>query len=470
MIRFASIAILFSSAVLAQEILFARVVNTQPRELWLHGRDLWKGSEYDSRTAKASINGVPLTWDRMSGANGHDANRALPYAHRFIVPESFAPIDNAPLVFTRNDGATASDTVNVPASVPCIPTAATKVRYLDAPIVVRPSETWDGGGDIITWATGKTGPMLIIGDGATVLNARLFLPMGHDAVPCVSVLPGSGTTLVGLDIVHHSARGVGIMLANQQGVTIRDSRICANRCIECGPTTRLDGCSFIRVDMSSSRGQNDGQVGRGMQGSHHLIAWCRWHDMDRGPTIGPWGSPNDSSLFWECEQSNTGTSQGASEGLLFEAFECITLLATIDTDGTITLTTTAKPSHYRPGCFVVSMNPGNQWSRIASTVKRGDELTITTETALPAGQYDVRIGNAIVSNTIARCRFSDGKSGVWLFGCAINTAMIQNDFRDLDIGVVGLLRRSDVGCAFQCGGVDKFNQYRRVVKAAEVIH
>lgn len=458
-----------SPSCMAQQMFWARCVPTSPREIWLHGRDLWKGSEYDTRSAKASINGVPLTWDRMSGANGHDANRALPFAHRFIIPDTFAPIDNAPLTFARNDGATATVTVSVPASSTRIASPAGKVRYIDAPIVIRPNETWDGGDDVITWAGSRTGPMIIVGSGATAFNARLFLPMGHDAVPCVSVLPGSGTILAGLDIVHHSARGVGIMLADQRGMTITDCKILANRCIECGPTTKLEDCNYLHLDMSSPRGTNDGQCGRAFQGSQHLIAWCHWHDIDRGPTIGPWGAPNDRSLYWECVQERTGTSQGASEGLLFEAFECITTQANVETDGSVIITTTGKPSHYRPGCFVVSLNGSNQWARIATTVRDGDTVTITTDQPLQAGQYDVRIGNAMAENTIARCRFSDGKSGLWLFGAAMNTAVIQCDFRDLDIAVVGLNRRNAIGCAFQCHGIDKFNQYRRVGKVAEVI-
>lgn len=465
-----ALAIAASPSCIAQQIFWARCLPTSPRQVWIHGRELWTGSEYDTRSAKAALDGVPLTWDRMSGANGHDANRALPFVQRFFVPPSIVPATTT-LTFTRNDGLTVSVPVEVPAATPLSPKIARRSpQDIDVPIVVPDGETYDGCGVMVRpsalFSATREKAVVVVGSGSRVTNLGIYIdeqPPGA-IVSAIAVNPNaSGVIIDGCAIVNGVRGGYGIRFGHASKCVIANASIMADRAVECGPSDRLTDNTFYRCLFGGARHTNDSQAGRAFQGSRHLIAWCMWSQCDRGPTVGPWGAPNDRSLYWECFQQWTGTSTGASEGLLFESLEAIQCPASIDADGTITATTSGDAKHCRQGNFVVCLDgtgAAQSWARIVTISPAAGVVMLTTDPPLPAGNVTVRIGNAIAENTVARCLFTQGKSGIWFFGAALGNAVIQNDFRTLDAGIVQLQRASSLGSAFSLGLIDKHNQFR----------
>ena len=89
--------LILSDSARGQEIFWARSYPSTVRHVWIHGRDLWVGPEMVRDEASAALEQVGgdatygLTFDRLHGANGQDANRGLPYCQRFTVSPKIPP-------------------------------------------------------------------------------------------------------------------------------------------------------------------------------------------------------------------------------------------------------------------------------------------------------------------------------------------------------------------------------------------
>lgn len=468
-----------------QEIFWARSTPEATRHVWIHGRNLWVGSQATATGASAVLeqsqrqDGLApatyaLTFEFLHGANGQDQNRGLGYCQRFVVPAQ-VPAGNYVLRWRRNDGQQASAAVTIPAVHPCptlVPSG--EVCYLDAPMIVEAGSVVDLAG--CTYLPSDKFPlnksMVVVRSGATLQNGQLICPEGSAPDKVVWVDTGKGTILRALNIVNGDRGELGLFLRSQSGSTFHELNVRAWRCVDSNPGDELQDNNFLSCRFSSPFGNADGQIGRGM-GTHRLLAVeCFWGWIDRGPTLSSQGSPLSQAIWFQCEQRGTGVADGASEGLLIESKKLA--LAGAMFVGKSALVKLADPAHayaLKPGYVLCKKDGSQSWARIVSVedtgVAPGIGYTVKLDRSmgldLSPSLAPVLVGNAAAENSFVRCRFYDGKSGLWLWGCSIDNAVIACDFRNLEWGVLTLERDNPPADSGFSWGLDaRYNRFTRV--------
>lgn len=451
------------------------------------GRDLWVGTEGEAVAGKrntVSINGTIGEWDGLTGASGNDANRGLYCVQRVWFPRGLEPASSATLEFTRYDGEKTSRSIFIPINRGRR-TGFTSGRraVVDVPIVVRDGQTFDlEGSEIIVSGAFSGSELIRYGRGSTIRNGRLLITEDSKA-PITAVMRSAyvnergvmpatfGLHIDGLEIIDLRRRGVGIDTGSFRSSFIGHSKIVAWRSMTSSPRDESQENIFYHVEFTSPVGCADGEIGRPICGQRNLVWRCSWHDIDRGPTGGCWGSPLEQTTWFECSQYNTGHSQGASEGLLYEAYEA--LQATAKFDGTVALiegVSTAPSNNWnqlRVGYYLARTD--GRWARITSIDRQQNATRFTVKLDRPIHTNqpgdsigDVRIGNGIIENNFIRCRFENGKSGIFLFGLALDNYLGGCQFADLRGGIVQLQRRATDGWSFGVNTTDRINAFRRV--------
>lgn len=449
--------------------------------LVITGRDLWVGSETDSlwsdvdkpgsRKNSISVNGVAGEWDALAGGSGHDCNRGLAYVQRARFAS--APIPGAATItLTRSDGQAASYSHFIPVirSRQSNLSLSGKVRTISTPIVGANGTVLDLMGDTIVPAKDFSGTALVTYGLATVVrNGRLVIPEDHPS-SIAACLRATTETMGGhfdsLELYDLRRRGKGIITGSCRMSFFGHLYINAWSSIEREPQQLTEDNCFYQCEFTSPNRAADGGVGNVLHGRRNLVWRCQWHDIDRGPTAASWGSPLDRTTYFECDQYRTGRSHGASEGLLIESTACLQGPATIS-GGKVTYARRIDDINpalvARPG-YVVAIPATGQYSRITTVVIQPAIVTITTERPLPSGEVDIYIGNAITENNFIRCRFTDGKAGLFLFGPSINNAVVQCSFADLQGGIVQWVNRSQGAWSFSLNRTDRHNLFRGVAE------
>jgi hypothetical protein len=471
--------LLYMSSAVAQEPFWARCLPGPQREVWLYGRSLWVGPEKVTAVAQATIEGdggtYPLRFDHHHGANDQDANRGLPYLQRFIVPpEARSGIYR--LRHTRNDGRTSESPVNIPERESSRYLLCTHVTPLSQPLIVKAGTTYDGDGEVLMPADdfpiGK--PLVVMETNSRLQCVHVICPEFTAPSQAISVQSPSDNILIShVKVYANGANRIGLFLRGARNAILDHVTICASRCVDANPADQPENNSFIDCQFSSPRGSADGQIGRGIGGRANLYLRCRWSDIDRGPTLSPQGYPIDRSVWFECEQESTGITQGASEGLLIESKKlAFAQCQPIGRMALLIFTHDAK-DYAKPGYFVF-VRERDAWARIVSaelqagTNDRGWRVTLDRDLgAIPGTAY---VGNAAVENAFIRCRFWNGKSGIWLWGASQSNVITNCDFRDLDFGILTMDRNNPPGdVGFSRGLITTHNRYRRVGEEGRVM-
>lgn len=454
------------------------------------GRNLWVGTEGlsvgpDGKKNTVKINSVLGEWDAINGASGNDANRGLYCVQRVWFPRGLEPSPSAKVEFTRYDNMATSAMVLIPINRGRRERIdAGSTQAISTPIVVGDGKTCDLAGQTIQPSTSFSGSELIrYGRGASITNGRLFIPSDCKApikaamrpadadIQRPFIAPSYGLHATAIEIIDNRPRGVGIYVAGSRNILMAHCKIIANSAIERGQYDESAENIFWECEFSSPRGRFDGGVGNVLCGDRNLVWRCRWHDIDRGPTGGCWGSPQERTTWFECEQANTGWTQGASEGLLYESYECVQATARFNGTEAVIEGAASAPrlnwNQIKEGYFVA--RPDGRWARIRTNLRYQGETSFrllldrSISTNQPGDSIgDVRIGNGIIQNNFIRCRFTHGKSGIFFFGMALDNYIGGCAFHDLRGGVVQLQRRSRDGWSFGVNTSDRVNFFRGV--------
>lgn len=424
-------------------IYWARMLSGKPREVWLCGEGLWVGSEYPNQpsgqnSVYAAIDGKPLRWDRMQGANDNDANRGLRFLQRFIVPSDV--ITGTAIDWTRNDGRTSSASIAVAKEVPVVERRdCGPMETIDRPLLIPPGETRNLGGKCLvpgpSFVAGEDRALVVLSPWSRLCNASVFVPESAPEIQAAVKLKGLGCQVDGVSIENRQRGWYGLHMGDASGAYVRNVEISAYRCVESSPNAWNAGNTFYRVDCTCPRGRSDGQIGRGMGGLQTLAVWCTWHDIDRGPVISNWGAPLERSAWFECSQTRTGSSVGASEGFLWEAMDCVQGPATL-AGLSIRMRKPAdvgpaQERQIKPGYFAANLGT-QRIARIKASTIDADGYTIDLEAAIgPPGAANVRIGNLVHQNAVIRFRASQGRSGLWWFGASADNRAVGCEFEGL---------------------------------------
>lgn len=480
-----------TSALTEEPVLFwARVVPGAPRSVWLHGRHLWTGPEKVAEAATLDLEptlertgsentAFRLTFDRLHGGNDQDQNRSLPFLQRFLVPAD-VPAGEHVGRWRRNDGRSLNISLTLPpAESPSPPAPITKVSYLDAPLVITEGQAVDLTGTMLvpsaTFPEGKS--LVVLGAGSTLQNGAIFCPEGSRPSRAIWIEPGRQARLASLTVMNLDNGEPTLFLRSQEDAFFADLRIVGSRCVDANPGDAHRRNTWLRCTFTAPRRSADGQVGRGIGGAENLIAWCHWHDIDRGPTLSPQGSPLDRIAWFECSQLRTGLSDGASEGLLVECKKVARAEIELREQRVVLrFPKTGMGYLVRPGYCIMREDATAEWARITEPIAPRDadgrsfSCSLDRNLGTGAGPISVLVGNAQVECSYLRCRFVDGKSGIWFWGASLGNVVVGCEFRDLDFGV-GLLDRlnppSDSG--FSRDLVQRFNQFRRVGQEVRIL-
>lgn len=443
------------------EIHSVRFIPGDAPSLVITGRNLYVGSEYESKSpwwsprpeakiCKISVNGQPGVWDNLFGASDEDANRGLHAIQLVRFPAGLAMSADALVEFERFDGAKASTRTFIPANRGrslYLPSGQAEV--ISSRIVIPPGQTLDlGGKTLLPSSTFRDSELVRYSAGSRVINGRLVIPEDHPgpiraclrpAMPAPGMPSTFGLHVSGLVIEDLRKRGIGIETFACSNSIFLCTKIVAHTALLKGPTEISEDNLWYECEFSSPTGRNDGCVGNVMGGSRNLIFRCRWHDIDRGPTASCWGSPLERTTFFECHQWNTGWTQGASEGLLYEGGVSVWGNAVVD--GTRVqlrdVVTNGADRQLRVGYHIV-IPSRNAWARITDLQRVGatSDCSIITDRPLPAGTHEAFVGNTIYENNFIRCRFQDGKAGLFLFGVAAGNHVCGCSFDRLRGGIV----------------------------------
>ncbi|NDD52864.1 hypothetical protein EBZ39_03120 [bacterium] len=449
------------------------------------GRNLWVETEGWSQAGKAnkiSINGTEGTWDALTGASGHDTNRGLYCIQRAWFRTGLPATSNAAVKLTRWDDVSTTYNTFIPVNRGRSEfTNFGTTRVISEPIIVTDSQTLDLEGATVVPGPGFVGTEILrYGLGSGVKNGRIIIPESSNCPataimrannPRINIPWSLGIHVTGMEFHDLRYRGQGVVSRGFRGCFFAHCKFNAWLCIEREPMD--DSCQniFYDCEFTCPRGRNDGQIGNALCGQQNLIWQCSWHDIDRGPTGGCFGPPLEKTTWWECDQYRTGTSQGASEGLLYESMECAQATARFDgTVATVTgLSANSNQNQIRPGYFVV--RPDGRWARITEMDRQSNSPTFTLKLHRPISNNqpgdslgDVRIGNAIIENNFLRCRFDDGKSGIYFWGCAIDNYLGGCQFSNLRAAIVQKKSRDNEGWSFGWNLIDRLSVYRNVVE------
>lgn len=478
-------------------VLFSFIAQAPPPEIhavhFIHGdvpslvvtgRNLWVETEGWAQAGKAnkiSVNGTEGTWDGLTGASGHDSNRGLYCCQRAWFRTGLSPTSNAVVKLTRWDGATTEYNTFIPVNRgrSQLPSYG-ETRFISAPLVVAEGQTLDLGGATVVPDSSFVGSEIIrYSVGATIRNGRLLIPESSNcpatalmraANPSISIPWSLGLHVTGMDFEDLRPRGQGVVSRGFRGCFFAHCKFNCWLCVEREPMDDSAQNVFYDCEFTCPRGRNDGQIGNALCGQQSLVWRCSWHDIDRGPTGGCFGPPLERTTWWECDQYRTGTSQGASEGLLYESVECAQATARFDgTVATVTgLSSSSNPNQIRTGYYVVRTD--GRWARITSIDRQPNATTFTLKLHRPIATNqggdsigDVRIGNAIIENNFLRCRFDDGKSGIYLWGCAIDNYLGGCQFSNLRAAIVQKKSRDNEGWSFGWNLIDRLSVYRNCV-------
>ena len=129
----------------------------------------------------------------------------------------------------------------------------------------------------------------------------------------------------------------------------------------------------------------------------------------------------------------------------------------------------------KPG-YIIAMQDGSQrWAYMTEVKPVGDpgglgyQVTLDRKIGTNGSVLPCLVGNAAVENSFIRCRFSNGKSGIWFWGASINNAVVGCDFRDLEWGILSLLRNDPpANSGFSWNFTIKYNRFSRVKEPQRV--
>jgi hypothetical protein len=291
---------------------------------------------------------------------------------------------------------------------------------------------------------------IVLQSGSRLTNGRIVIEEGNASEITAGVAvrgSGAGIQVDAVQIINRKPGGAGFYGGDLSVTdsTFSDVDFCADMAFHCNLWCESKRNVFYRYRVSSPRKWRAGWAGRMGLGEENLHVHGVFDGIDRGWTGTPWGAPYYRTAFFECDSIGTGYSVGASEGaILWEAVEAAHGLGLVNgTAGVVNMYAdtpeNVKTRMLRAGMFVVC---GDRWARLTQ------DATITGSLAFlnldrSLGQYSglIRVGNAICQNIVDRCRFENGKSGIWLFGESIENDFVQCFYRDLTLGgVVQLVR------------------------------
>jgi hypothetical protein len=465
-----------SQTVPEPSIHWVRELKNPTRDVVLYGENLWTGPEKVAQRSTLTLGGEAVPVWMLHGANDQDANRALPYLQIFPMPAKI-PAGRYEVTWTRNDGKTLPIVVALAAQEP---TGPIKTIFEDVaisePIIVARGQTRDLEGRRILAAPGFPidKALVVLMSGARLTNGRLLITRDAPANRGITFeSPSLGCRVDGIEITNDKPDGIGIQLRAAERCEIRSVKIVAPRALDANAADELRRNSFIDVECTSPRGNKDGQVGRAIGGFEHLAMWCSWERIDRGPTMSSQGSPLDRMCFFECQQHDTGVTEGASEGTLAETKKVfVTSGQIINRQVSIRTTEAARPPGFRAGYFVATMDDAPRWARVERVQEfvtpdaRGFILSLDrdlTRAEQIGKEVPLCVGNGVAESAFLRCSFEEGKSGIWFWGLSLNNRVIGCDFRDLDFGIGILDRRRGTGdTAFTIGMRTMHNTTRRV--------
>ncbi len=467
----------------AQTIFWTRSTPGIVRDVWVYGRDLWSGPEKVAQsstiTLKSATGEHTIKVDHLHGANDQDGNRALPYLQRFRISPTIPAGENT-LTFTRNDGKQTTSTVTLPApderTVYMVPG---ELKELSATLILPklpPGEWNDLGGKIISPSANfpANKPLLYIESGAWVRNAVVWLPEGSSPNRAIA-FPGTtkGCRLEAVKVINQDKGEYGIELRGAEDAFFHCVDVVSSRCVDANPSDCPKRNTFVRCSFTSPRGSADGQVGRGTGGEEAFMLQCGWSNIDRGPTLSPQGAPLSRCVWFECSQRNTGITEGASEGLLIEAKKLCPVRATIIGQGAVIKVDdayiSAAKDYLKPGYSLWTNDGTQRWARICECndpIVQGQAVRVKLDRVFSStniSEVPAYVGNGLTESAILRCRFSQGRSGVWFWCANADCVVVGNECTDLDFGFLTLQRSnppSDV--AFSWGLVNKHNRFRRV--------
>ena len=416
------------------------------------GRHLWVGTEWgEAGNHSISVNGVKGNSDRMLSASGMGPNRGLSVVQRAMFPLGLQPTSNATLSFTRNDGQ--KDEIEF-----AIPQLAPRREWIDSgsmvsvsePVVVEAGRTLDLGGRILVPDKGFRGRAVIhFGRGSVVQNGRVWIGEGvspevraamapiQDTLPVPAAL---GLRCQAMELIDSRPRGMGIFLSSSGDGFISNCSIVAHECVKQDPNDTQVGNIYWRNRFSSPAGVFDGQVGS-IGGGSNLVAYNRWHDIDRGPTVSCWGQSLSRTTWFRNVQERTGRTRGASEGLLYESALAWQGQASV-TGQIVRVPIVVGPwpiKRLKVG-YVVMAEP-NLWAKITRIFWDGTVWCCEVDRSLGEGSKWVGMGNACVENNFVENRFVDGKAGVWIFGAQAENYFGGNHFIRLRGGIVSWDRK-----------------------------
>lgn len=456
------------------EIWWSRVIEGEGKsQLWVHGRNLWyptNGESDPNFSISATIepdqgggsygSPVSLVWDRLSGASGYaglhdDPHRAIDRLNRFWLPAGQSA-GSYRLTLTRGDGRSATSTLVIPSSRSRrtrIQTAGV-TEGLSETTVVAQNGTLDLAGKTIVVpsdiTTGADRAAIVLQSGSRLTNGRILIEEGNTADLLAAVVVrgnGVGIQLDAVDIVDLRKGGMCFWGGDVkvEGSLFSNLSLCGDLMLNCNLWCESRRNTFHRIRFESPRGWRAGSVGRMGLGEENLHLWETFEGVDRGWTGTPWGAAYYRTAFFECDSRGTGRSVGASEGaILWEAVEAAHGLGLMNgTAGFVQMypetPENVKARMFRQGMFV---SCGDRWARLTQDATFVGPIAFLT-TDVPIDRYSglIRVGNAICQNTVDRCRFEDGKSGIWLFGESMENDFSQCYFKDLSLaGVVQLIR------------------------------
>lgn len=472
------------------ELWYARVIqHGEKRVLALAGRDLWQGPEHvdrntplphctlerATRPTDQTPEMYPLTLWAAEEASGQGANRCLPYLQLWVIPDH-VPADTTNGYLVRYLSNPHAGRPGIPARAPVIARVAPvevfgddrppyllgagKIHGRDTPLIVKANTTFDGRGCVLVPNAGFRGSALVILEsGATFTQAWVHVPAHARIGRAISLSEGRprNVRVHNVHVVNESfdpnrdgQDGIGIDVRSAEDSLFQNITISAARSIDCNPSDMPRRNTFVNICCSAPRQTRDGQGGRGWGGEENLLLWCQWGDMDRSPTLSPQGSPLYRLTMFECRQSGTGYTEGASEGLLIEAKKHLQGELSRTPAGYFLRTMGKGLEYVRPG-YVITFHDGTRrFARLravetmAGTNEQGFKVELDRDLGAMT-QQAVLVGNCLHEANILRPFAENGKAGIVLWCGSIDCAIVGGDFRRLRYGIYRMARMNPPG-------------------------
>jgi hypothetical protein len=444
--------------------------------LVITGRRLWYGSEWlpeDQSRHSVTVNGVRGQIDKLFTASSQHPNRGLAVIQRVWFPAGLPTTATATVEYTRFDGAQSGIKTFLPVNrsqKPWIDSVTTE--FISEPIIAGTGQTLDlGGRRFVPSSQFRGESLLLFGRGAVIRNGRFLIaesskcPAQQIASPIRDPIPiplSQGVHLEGLELIDARPRGVALHLRSSDSCFVAHCSLSAWICVNQEPNDMQRRNIYWRNRFTGPFLASDSQVGA-IAGEENLVYGNIWEDIDRGPTGSPWGQPLSRTTWYGNVQRNTGRTQGASEGLLYESSLAWHGDAEIagNTVRMIRFAGRSDVSRLRAGYFVMSQTPA-AWARITRVVVDRGEVTVTTDRPLGDGSRYVGLGNAIAQNNFIGNRFCNGKAGLFFFGAQVDNVIAGNEFADLRGGIVSWVDQRPHEWSFSLGYTARANVFRSV--------